>query len=98
TADTEWWREFGDPALDALIAEALANNLSVKIAAANVEQAAGILTQTRSQLFPQVGYSASGARTRASEAGENPEIAKLIPNPTTAYQALLTASWELDLW
>ena len=98
TADTEWWREFGDPVLDALIAEALANNLSVKIAAASVQQAAGVLTQTRSQLFPQVGYSASGARTRASEAGENPEIAKLIPNPTTAYQALLTASWELDLW
>ena len=73
TADTEWWREFGDPVLDALIAEALANNLSVKIAAANVEQAAGVFTQTRSQLFPQVGYSASGARTRASEAGENPD-------------------------
>ena len=98
TADTEWWRQFGDPVLDALIAEALANNLSVKLAAANVEQAAGVLTQTRSQFFPQVGYTASGARARTSVAGENPEIAKLIPNPATAYQALLTASWEIDLW
>ncbi|HTS22654.1 MAG TPA: efflux transporter outer membrane subunit [Casimicrobiaceae bacterium] len=98
TADTEWWREFGDPVLDALIAEALANNLSVKIAVANVEQAAGVFTQTRSPLFPQVGYSVSGARERTTEAGASPETAKLIPNPTTAYQALLTASWEIDLW
>jgi multidrug efflux system outer membrane protein len=98
TVDTEWWREFGDPVLDALIAEALANNLNVKIAVANVEQAAGVLTQTRSQLFPQIGYSATGERSRETEAGANATVARLIPNPQTAYQAALTASWELDLW
>ena len=37
TANTAWWTQFGDPVLDSLIDEALANNLSVKIAAANVE-------------------------------------------------------------
>jgi multidrug efflux system outer membrane protein len=98
TVDTEWWRQFDDPVLDALIAEALANNLSVKVAVGNVEQAAGVFTQTRSGLFPQIGYSASGGRARTSESGENPDIAKLIPNPVTAYQAVLTASWEIDLW
>ena len=40
TADTAWWKQFGDPVLDALIAEALANNLNIKVAVANVEQAA----------------------------------------------------------
>src|SRR5438067_6977481 len=98
TADTEWWKQFGDPVLDALIAEALANNLNVKVAAANVEQAAGVFTQTRSQLFPQVGYSVSGERARTSEAATKPELARLIPNPQSAYQAVLTASWEIDLW
>jgi multidrug efflux system outer membrane protein len=98
TVDTEWWREFDDPVLDALIAEALANNLNVKIAVGNVEQAAGVFTQTRSELFPQIGYSASGGRARTSESGENSDVAKLIPNPVTAYQAVLTASWEIDLW
>ena len=63
TANTQWWKQFNDPVLDELIAEALANNLNVKVAAANVEQAAGVLTQTRSSLFPQVGYDGSaGAR------------------------------------
>jgi len=98
TADTEWWKGFGDPVLDALIAEALANNLNVKVAVGSVEQAAGVFTQTRSQLFPQVGYSASGERERVTEAGANAAAARLIPNPSTAYQALLTASWEIDLW
>ena len=98
TADTQWWKGFGDPVLDALIAEALANNLNVKVAVGSVEQAAGVFTQTRSQLFPQVGYLASGERERVTEAGSNAAAARLIPNPSTAYQSLLTASWEIDLW
>jgi multidrug efflux system outer membrane protein len=97
TANTEWWKQFGDPVLDQLIATALANNLNVKVAAQNVEQAAGVFTQTRSGLFPQVGYSGFGERARTSESGAT-RIPGLIPNPQNAYQALLTASWEIDLW
>jgi multidrug efflux system outer membrane protein len=98
TANTEWWKQFGDPVLDGLSAEALANNLNVRVAAANVEQAAGVLTQTSSAMFPQVGYDGSAGRARSTEAGSTPELAKLIPNPQTSYQALLNASWEIDLW
>jgi outer membrane protein, multidrug efflux system len=98
TANTQWWGQFDDPVLDQLIAEALAHNLNVKVAAANVEQAASVLTQTRSGLFPQVGYDGTGGRARATEAGATPELARLIPNPQTSYQALLSVSWEIDLW
>ncbi len=98
TANTMWWRQFDDPVLDSLIAEALAHNLNIKVAAANVEQAAGVLTQARSQLFPQAGYAGAAARARSTEAGTAPELARLIPNPANAYQALLNASWEIDLW
>ena len=97
TANTEWWKQFGDPVLDQLIATALANNSNVKVAAANVEQAAGVFTQTRSGLFPQVGYAGTAERLRVTESGATP-VVNAIPNPQTAYQALLTASWELDLW
>ncbi len=97
TANTEWWKQFRDPVLDELISEALSNNKDVRIAAANIEQAAGILEQTRSPLFPQIGYSGSGTRERASEHGAIP-ISPGIPNPQTTYQTLLSASWELDLW
>jgi multidrug efflux system outer membrane protein len=98
TANTAWWKQFGDPVLDALIAEALANNLNVRVAAANVEQAAGVLTQTRSGMYPQVGYGATGARARSTESSATPELSRLIPNPQSSYEALLTVSWEIDLW
>jgi multidrug efflux system outer membrane protein len=98
TANTTWWKQFNDPVLDGLIAEALANNLNIKVAVANVEQAAGVLTQTRSGLFPQIGYDGTGGRARTTEAGATPVLAGAIPNPQTSYQALLNASWEIDLW
>ena len=97
TADTLWWQQFQDPVLDQLITEALAHNTNIQIAAANVEQAAALLTQTRSQLFPQLGYGAGAQRERTRE----PAFAALIPNypnPASAYQAALQASWEIDLW
>jgi len=97
TANTAWWKQFGDPVLDQLIDTALANNLNVKIAAANVEQALAVITQTRSALFPQVGYAATGERARTPETALAQAIPN-YPNPQTAYQALLTATWEIDLW
>jgi multidrug efflux system outer membrane protein len=97
TVNTAWWKQFNDPVLDALIAEALANNQNVKVAAANVEQAAGVLTQTRSGLFPQAGYNGSGGRARLTESGATPFLPG-IPNPQTSYEALLSATWEIDLW
>ncbi len=97
TANTDWWKQFGDPVLDQLIDTALANNLNVKIAAANVEQALAVITQTRSSLYPQVGYSATGAKARIPDTGLVAAIPN-YPNPQTAYQALLSVSWEIDLW
>ena len=97
TADTLWWKQFDDPVLDGLIDEALAHNANIAIAVASVEQASALLTQTRSQLYPQVGYGATGQRQRSVE----PAFAASLPNypnPTDAYQALLSASWEIDLW
>jgi multidrug efflux system outer membrane protein len=97
TANLEFWKLFADPVLDALIVEALANNKNVKIAAANVEQAAGVLTSTRSPLFPQINYQGSATRERFSEGGIT-KLPSAISNPTNAYQMLAGASWELDLW
>jgi multidrug efflux system outer membrane protein len=97
TVNTDWWKQFDDPVLDALIAEALANNRTVKIAAANIEQAAGVLMQTRASLFPQISYSGSATRARASQLDATP-ITPLIPNPQSNFQLLAGANWEIDLW
>jgi multidrug efflux system outer membrane protein len=97
TVNTDWWKLFQDPVLDSHIAEALANNKNVKIAAANIEEAVGVLTQTRSPLFPQLSYSGSGTRQRATALGASP-LPSSVPNPTTSYQILGGANWEIDLW
>jgi multidrug efflux system outer membrane protein len=99
TADTEWWKQFGDPVLDGYIAEALAHNRNLQVAVANVEQAAGVLTTTRSPLFPQVSYQADATRQRYSELVRSQQLAAAVGgNPATTYQVLAGATWELDLW
>jgi multidrug efflux system outer membrane protein len=92
--DTTWWNGFQDPVLDALITEALANNKSVQIAAANIEQAAGVLTQTRAPLFPQVNYQGAAFRQRLSESNGVP----VQNNPFNTLQLFAGVNWEIDLW
>lgn len=97
TANTAWWRQFQDPVLESLIAEALVNNKNVKIAAANVEQATGVLVQVRSPLLPQLSYGGSAARQRASERNAMPMLPG-ISNPQDSFQIFAGANWEIDLW
>lgn len=89
-----WWSGFGDPYLDALVAEALANNRDLRIATARVDEFSAILAGTRSQGRPQVGYGASGQRARASEE----KIPALVDPLSTTFTSVLSASWEIDLW
>ena len=97
TADTKWWEQYGDPVLDALIAEALANNRNLEVAVANVAQAASIVTQTRASALPQIGYSGSAQQVKIPDTGLVAIIPR-FPNPQTTYEALLSVSWELDLF
>lgn len=96
-ANTQWWQQFGDPALDRLIEEALRENRDLRAAAARVDQFIGALTTTRSQFYPQIGYSADASRNRASRVGQPP-----VPEPadpyTTLYQGALSAQWQIDLF
>ena len=96
-ANVDWWTQFNDPVLDQLIRDGLANNKSIKVAAANVEQASAIVTSTRAPLFPQVNYQAAAARYKFSQ-NSTTALPGNITNPTNDYQVLAGASWELDLW
>lgn len=97
TADTKWWTQYGDPVLEALIAEALANNRNLQVAAANVAQAAAIVTQTRASALPQIGYSGTAQQVKIPDTGLVAVIPR-FPNPQTTYEALLAVSWEVDLF
>jgi len=93
--ETAWWQSFNDPALDALIAEALAANYDLVAAAARVEQFHGLLVVTRSGLYPQVSAQLGGNRTRVSQ---RTDMAVPVDNPFNSVTGSLLASWEIDLF
>jgi multidrug efflux system outer membrane protein len=80
--------------LDALVRDALANNRDLRIASARVDEFSAILAGTMSQGRPQVGYGLSANRSRASEQ----IIPDIVDPKSTTFNALLSASWEIDLW
>ena len=96
-ANTKWWEQFGDPVLNQLIEEALRENRDLLIAAARVDQFIGVLSTTRSQFFPQLGYSLDASRNRSSRVGQPPIAAGGDPY-YTLYQGALSAQWQIDLF
>ena len=92
TANTAWWTQFGDPALNALIDEAVRANKDLLIASARIDEYAGRLGATRADLFPQLGLGYDAAKQKNTLPGTT---SKGIYN---SYDTLLSASWEIDLW
>jgi len=96
-ANTAWWEQFNDPVLNNLITTALRENYDLRIATARVEEFYGRYGATRADLFPQVGYGASGSRVQFTEKGPF----ALAPGTSSLYNyydAQFSASWEIDLW
>ena len=94
SAKVGWWHELGDRRLDSLVQEALTNNRDLKIATARVDEFSAILAGTKAQGFPQIGYDVNASHSRASEE----KIPNFINPVSSSFGALLSASWEIDLW
>ncbi|HEU4796329.1 MAG TPA: TolC family protein, partial [Pyrinomonadaceae bacterium] len=94
-ADVPWFEVFQDPSLQALIREALANNLDLRAAAARVEEARARAGIVKSFLYPQVDGVAQTTVGQASTAlsGEDDED-NTRANGVFGFQL----SWELDLF
>ena len=58
----DWWKRFNDPTLDALLTEALANNKTLAIAKARVEEARANRGAARARQLPQIGIAADASR------------------------------------
>ena len=93
-ADLPWFEIFEDPALVALVNEALANNRDLATAAARVEQSRYLAAVQRGELFPAAGYEADFSRGNDSFLG-SPSDRRGTQND---YLALLNFAWEIDVW
>lgn len=92
----QWWIQFGDPVLTALIERALSENRDVREAIAQVKEARALQSASDARTLPQLGVAGSAARDRMSEHNRFPMLG--APNPTALYQGQFDASWELDLF
>jgi len=79
-----WLASFGDPMLTALVAEALVYNADLQVAAARVEQAAGMLQVASSPMLPTLGLLGTYSGKSGGGGGLN--------------ALFLNASLELDVW
>ena len=82
-----WWQRFDDPALPALVTQALQANTDVKSAQAALLQARAQTDVQRAGLGPTLGASASAQRSQTGGA-----------SPTNRFQAGFDASWEPDIF
>jgi NodT family efflux transporter outer membrane factor (OMF) lipoprotein len=81
----QWWRAFDDPALSALIEQALQAHTSVRAAQAALQQARSLNAISQAAQGPQLQASASTQRAQAGQSGA-----------ASSWRAGLDASWELD--
>ncbi|TMA97396.1 MAG: hypothetical protein E6J77_00300, partial [Deltaproteobacteria bacterium] len=94
-----WWHAFGDQTLDAIVDQALAENLDLKTVAARVREARAARVIAASGLFPSIGTSASYARTRPFST--HSQFGSLVPGnlaEANLFQGDFDASWELDVF
>lgn len=95
-ADLGWWRLYDDPALAALVREALDRGYDARIAAARVEEARGLAISARGQLLPSIGYGGNADRGRDALLGNaNPAGTGAT---LSTFDAFLGAAWEPDIW
>ena len=102
--EAQWWRRYGDPQLDALVARAVRNGPAMAVVRARVEASRSLADLVKANQGLFVGLAASINRERVSANGfagpfahTNPELGTTGPW-YTAGTIGLAASYPVDLW
>jgi NodT family efflux transporter outer membrane factor (OMF) lipoprotein len=97
--DRQWWRSFGDPQLNALVAQAIASSPDLREAEARVAEARANRDSARSGRSPQVTAQGSGTENVLSKNGQLP-IASIpgFDREFSLFDIGFDASWEIDFW
>lgn len=95
--DDRWWKDFGDPALNSIVEEALANNLDINRTTARVLEVRSQFIQARAARLPQLDFRGNIEKRRSTitTSGPNPADVRLTID---GYDLTLPASFEVDLW
>jgi outer membrane protein, multidrug efflux system len=92
---TEFWKQFDDPALNAMVSDALIANYDLRIALGNLVQARALRNESRFDLAPTITASGGYTKQRVPSTeygfGGGAYISKY-------YDAGFDATWELDFF
>lgn len=91
----DWWHLFNAPILDKLVADALAANTDLRVAAANLKQARAALRESRSQRLPSTTINASAGYGQV--AGSTVGAPGAGPRGDT-YDAGFDVGYQIDLF
>jgi NodT family efflux transporter outer membrane factor (OMF) lipoprotein len=91
----DWWRLYQDPLLDKLVAKAFAANADLRVAAANLERAHGVLEEVEEKKRPEVEMSAAPVYGRI--AGAALGIPEQLPR-TGIYDSDIKVAYQVDMW
>jgi outer membrane protein, multidrug efflux system len=87
----EFWKAFGDAELDTLIAQAMAANRDLRVAAARVAEAQALAQGTQGLGRPSLDLAAGAARARAPDSNGQ-------TSTSNQFTVGVAAAWEIDLF
>ena len=92
-----WWRLYGDPLLDSLVAAGLQGNADVRLAIARIDEAEAYLREVNAATFlPQIdGSTAAGRSQSSTRTGTLPPTAAALRNN---FELAARTSFEIDFW
>lgn len=88
-----WLADFGDPQLEKLVGEALAENLQLQAAVARLDQAMALARIEGADRWPTLSLSGNAQRQMTNSLSDPP-----LRTRSDRFGLDVVASWELDLW
>ncbi len=100
---SDWWRQFQDPKLDALVKQATSENLELRLQLQRIQEARAQLGMSRAEQFPTVALQAEASRDRTPGAmlpgnGDMEPIRDLIESTKNMFSITGVLEYEVDLW
>ena len=94
----QWWLQFDDPKLGALVHEALSNNFDLRVAAKRLELAQVQARMADYSSRPKFAASVNGEKRQSNYIGMPFGGNEVIKSRTESFASNLSVNWELDLW
>ena len=92
-----WWTAFNDPVLNALVDEAFANNLDLRITLARIQAARSQVLLAQVDLVPASIWSATRT-ARASRRIRRRRCRRASALTSNDFRLAIQMSYELDVW